>query len=75
MTYATSNCYLRSKDRLITTVGVKDLVVIETEDAILVSHKNETLKIKKIVEEFMLYQRSELIRHKKDMRLGDLRIY
>tara|TARA_B100000886_G_scaffold134243_1_gene90604 strand:- start:6027 stop:7460 length:1434 start_codon:yes stop_codon:yes gene_type:complete len=44
------NCYLRSEQRLIAGIGLKDLVVVETNDAVLISKKNDTQKVKNIVE-------------------------
>ena len=46
----TKNCYLRSEKRLIAGIGLNDLVVVETNDAVLISNKNETQKVKNIVE-------------------------
>ena len=43
------NCYLRSEDRLIVGININDLVVIETNDAVLISKKDSTQKVKKIV--------------------------
>lgn len=45
----TENSYLHSSGRLIATVGVNDLVVVETADAVMVAHKNESQKVKDIV--------------------------
>ena len=46
----TKNCYLRSEQRLIAGIGLNDLIVVETNDAVLISNKNETQKVKNIVE-------------------------
>ena len=43
------NCYLRSEKRLIAALGVKDLIVIETSDAILVADKSQSQEVKNIV--------------------------
>ena len=43
------NCYLSSEDRLVVAIGLKDLIVVETNDAILVSNKSESQKVKEIV--------------------------
>ena len=45
------NCYFRSEHRLIVGIGLEDLIIIETDDAILISNKNSTNDIKKIVNE------------------------
>ena len=46
----TKNCYLRSEKRLIAGIGLNDLIVVETNDAVLISNKNETQKVKNIVD-------------------------
>lgn len=43
-----SNCYLRSEDRLIAAVGVEDLLVIDTPDALLVAHRNKAQEVKRV---------------------------
>ena len=43
------NCYLRSEDRLIVGININDLVVVETNDAVLISKKDSSQKVKKIV--------------------------
>ena len=45
----TQGSYLYSESRLVATVGVKDYVVIETKDAILVSPKDRVQDVKKLV--------------------------
>ncbi|GJG93475.1 mannose-1-phosphate guanylyltransferase/mannose-6-phosphate isomerase [Cupriavidus pauculus] len=45
----TSNCYVRGEDRVVGMVGVSDLVVIDTADALLVAHKDRTQEVKEIV--------------------------
>ena len=44
------NCYLRSEDRLIVGINLSNLVVVETNDAILVSNKDSTQEVKKTVQ-------------------------
>lgn len=44
----TKNCLIYAQKRLITTLGVSDLVIIETDDAILVAHKDETERLKEL---------------------------
>jgi mannose-1-phosphate guanylyltransferase len=41
-----------TKDKLIATIGVKDLVIVETPDAILVCDKKRSHDVKKLVEKF-----------------------
>ncbi len=44
-----SNCYLRSEDRVIGAVGVSDLMVIETPDALLVAHRDRVQSVRELV--------------------------
>tara|TARA_B100000989_G_scaffold278203_1_gene239770 strand:+ start:18515 stop:19951 length:1437 start_codon:yes stop_codon:yes gene_type:complete len=45
----TKNSYIRSDNRLIVGVDLSDLIVVETRDAILISNKKSSQKVKKIV--------------------------
>ncbi|KWA19573.1 mannose-1-phosphate guanylyltransferase/mannose-6-phosphate isomerase [Burkholderia territorii] len=45
----TSNCYFRSEDRLIGAVGVEDLVVVDTPDALLIARRDRAQDVKQIV--------------------------
>lgn len=44
-----SNCYLRSGDRVIGAVGVSDLMVIDTPDALLVAHRDRVQDVRQLV--------------------------
>lgn len=57
------NNLLYSGSRLVTAVGVKNLAVIETRDAILVSEINRTQEVKKVVVELKKQNRRELDEH------------
>ena len=43
------NCYLRSEHRLVVGLGVEDLVVVETDDVVLVAHRDRAQEVKAIV--------------------------
>jgi mannose-1-phosphate guanylyltransferase/mannose-6-phosphate isomerase len=62
------NTLALSEGRLIACVGVSDLVVVETADAILVSHKDKTQDVKKIVDTLKRQGRSEGSIHRKVFR-------
>lgn len=47
----TENCTIQSKERLIGAVGVKDLIIIDTPDALLVANKSCTQNIKELYNE------------------------
>ncbi len=57
-----------SDGRLVACVGVSDLVVVETADAILVVHKDQTQHVKKIVDALRKLGRSEGSIHRKVFR-------
>ncbi len=57
-----------SEGRLIACVGVSDLVVVETADAVLVAHKDKTQDVKKIVDSLKREGRSESSIHRKVFR-------
>ena len=45
----TNNSYIYGQERLIATLGVDNLVVVDTPDALLIAHKDKVQDIKKIV--------------------------
>jgi mannose-1-phosphate guanylyltransferase/mannose-6-phosphate isomerase len=63
-----TNTLALSEGRLIACVGVSDLVVVETADAILVSHKDKTQDVKKIVDTLKKQGRAEGSIHRKVFR-------
>lgn len=48
MLHDVSNCYIQSNDRMVGAVGVKDLVIIDTADAVLVADRNRAQDVKHI---------------------------
>lgn len=62
------NTLVMSGGRLVACVGVEDVVVVETPDAILVVHKNKTQDVKKIVDSLKREGRSEGRLHRKVFR-------
>ena len=46
--FDTKNSYLRSENRLIVSMGIKNLVIIETNDAILIAIKIQLIQLKKL---------------------------
>ena len=46
----TEGSYILAKDRLVATIGVKDLIIVETENATLICKRGESEKVKKIIE-------------------------
>ena len=54
-----ANCYLHSESRLIAAIGVDDLAVVETSDAVLVAAKSRAQEIKHTVDALRAAGRSE----------------
>ena len=68
MLHNCENTLALSEGRLVACVGVRDLVVVETADAILVSHKDQTQDVKKIVDRLRAEKRAEGSIHRKVFR-------
>lgn len=66
--HGSSNTYVHADSRLVTTVGVQDLVVVETKDAVLVAHKDHVQDVKKIVEKLKDQSRGEYVNHREVYR-------
>jgi mannose-1-phosphate guanylyltransferase len=62
------NSYVHADHRLVTLLGVEDLIVVETSDAVLVAHKNASQDVKKIVDRLKKEQRSEADLHREVFR-------
>lgn len=64
----TTDSYLVAQHRLLATVGVKDVIVAETADAILVAHKNKAQDVKEIVALLKQQNRRESLMHRRVQR-------
>lgn len=60
--------YVHSSHRLVAAVGVENLVIVETKDAVLVVHKDQVQDIKGIVEQLKQNQRPEFSAHREVYR-------
>ncbi|MCE5244022.1 MAG: mannose-1-phosphate guanylyltransferase/mannose-6-phosphate isomerase [Syntrophobacteraceae bacterium] len=63
-----SGCYLHSTGRLIAAVGLRDHVVVETSDAVLVSPWNRVQEVRVLVDELKAKKREEALSHRKVYR-------
>ena len=57
-----------SEGRLVACVGLTDLIVVETADAVLVVHKDKTQDVKKVVDSLKKFNRTEGQIHRKVFR-------
>lgn len=62
-TQGVSNSYIHATNRLVTAVGIKDSIVVETADAVLVADKKSDQKIKDLVEHLRQEHRQEVEHH------------
>ena len=60
----TKNCLVRSEDTLVATVGLEDMLVVETSDAVLVAPLSRAQDVKKIVTQLKGSGRSEFKLHR-----------
>ncbi len=61
ITINTGSSIIIGKKKLIALVGVKDLVVVDTDDATLICAKDSTNDIKKVIENLKICNRSEFL--------------
>ena len=60
----TQNTYVYSPDRLTATIGLQDLIIVDSKDALLVAHKNNSQDVKKVVKQLKQENRSEYSTHR-----------
>ena len=63
-----TNSYINSEQRLISVIGLDDVVVVETKDAVLVANKNKVQDIKNVVNELKAKKRPEFQFHREVFR-------
>ena len=64
----TKNTLVFGEDKLVATIGVEDLVIVNTKDALLVAHKDKSQHVKAIVQQLKDEQRSEAKLHREVYR-------
>jgi mannose-1-phosphate guanylyltransferase/mannose-6-phosphate isomerase len=62
------NCYVHADYRLVSLLGVEDVVVVETSDAVLVAHKDKAQDVKKLVDRLKADGRNEVQMHREVFR-------
>ena len=63
-----SNTLVRSEDHLATVIGLHNIVVVATGDAVLVADKSQTDKVKQLVEELKAQGHPEATLHRRTYR-------
>lgn len=60
----TSDCYVRAEDTLVATVGLRDIIVVATKDAVLVADRAADQQVKDVVTTLRARGRSESTAHR-----------
>ena len=68
MLEGTNNSYVHADSRLVALIGMDDVVVVETTDAVLVAHKDRAQDVKKIVDRLKAQKRTEVDLHREVFR-------
>ena len=68
MLHSSNNSYVRTDGKLVAAIGVDDLVIVSTKDALMVSHKDSVQDIKVIVDKLKTSSRNEWQLHREVYR-------
>jgi len=63
-----NDSYVHSENKLVSIIGLDNLVVVETDDAVLIADKNKVQDIKLIINELKRQNRDEINNHRKVYR-------
>jgi mannose-1-phosphate guanylyltransferase/mannose-6-phosphate isomerase len=58
-----TNSLVRAESRIVAVLGVSDLIVVETNDAVLVVHKDQVQRVKQVVDHLKAKARTEHLHH------------
>ena len=67
-TIDTRNCFIHSEERLVATLGVNNLAIIDTKDVLLVVDINRSQDVKLFVKQLEKEKREEIVCHSKVFR-------
>ncbi|MGF6841068.1 mannose-1-phosphate guanylyltransferase/mannose-6-phosphate isomerase [Paraburkholderia youngii] len=68
LTDAVSNSYIRAEHRLVAAIGLENVVIVETADAVLVANRDQAQNVKKIVAQLNAMGRHESVTHRRVVR-------
>ncbi len=63
-----SNSYIRAEHRMVAAIGLEDIVIVETADAVLVAHRDKVQDVKQIVQQLKVDGRHESVTHRRVIR-------
>jgi len=61
ITIDSKNSIIQAQDKLIATVGIKNLIIVDTQDALLICAKDSTQDVKKVLENLKICNRREYL--------------
>ncbi len=62
------NCYVRGDGRLVAAVGLEDVILVDTDDAVLAVHRDHAQDIKRVVDTLKQRNRREHLHHRRVYR-------
>ncbi len=68
LTVDTRNSFIHSSSKLVAVIGVRDLVVVETDDAVMIAAKDKVQDVKAVVDQLKALKRDEANVHRKVYR-------
>ena len=68
ITVDSKNSYFHSEDKLIAAIGIENLVVIDTKDALMIAPKDRVQDVKLVVDQLKKQERKEVEEHRKAYR-------
>ncbi|TCV87585.1 MULTISPECIES: mannose-1-phosphate guanylyltransferase/mannose-6-phosphate isomerase [Methylomonas] len=68
LTVDTRNSYIHSANKLVAVIGVENLVVVETDDAVMIAAKDRVQDVKEVVDQLKKLKRTEASVHRKVYR-------
>jgi mannose-1-phosphate guanylyltransferase len=68
ITHNTENTLINSTSRMVAAIGIKDAVIVETADVVLVANKDQVQDVKHVVERLKAAERSEVKSHREVYR-------
>ena len=64
----TKNSHIYSESKLVSAVGVENLIIVATDDAVMVTHRDQSQNVKAIVNQLKEQGRSQVSHHRKVYR-------
>lgn len=63
MVIDSQDCYFQSSSKVVAAIGVRDLIVVDTPDALLISHKDSVQRVKEVVSELKAMSHAAVRHH------------